>query len=148
MPFPNEPDFADFPRNLTLPCPVTVWILKFRTTDPPPLRYSSFGTLSRFAIRHSSLEVHGHGAPRPRCISVPQIKRYPPGPSHPLPSLRSVRHTRARMSNRFYLTTAIAYVNGQPHLGHAYEKVITDVIARARRSLGEEVFFLTGLESV
>jgi methionyl-tRNA synthetase len=50
------------------------------------------------------------------------------------------------MSKRFYLTTAIDYVNGQPHLGHAYEKVITDVIARAHRALGEEVFFLTGLD--
>jgi methionyl-tRNA synthetase len=50
------------------------------------------------------------------------------------------------MSKRFYLTTAIDYVNGQPHLGHAYEKIITDVIARAHRSLGEEVFFLTGLD--
>lgn len=50
------------------------------------------------------------------------------------------------MSKRFYITTAIDYVNGQPHLGHAYEKVITDVIARARRSLGEAVFFLTGTD--
>ena len=50
------------------------------------------------------------------------------------------------MSKRFYITTAIDYVNGQPHLGHAYEKVITDVIARARRSLGEPVFFLTGTD--
>src|SRR5689334_22358559 len=50
------------------------------------------------------------------------------------------------MSKPFYITTAIDYVNGQPHLGHAYEKVITDVIARARRSLGEEVFYLTGLD--
>jgi len=50
------------------------------------------------------------------------------------------------MNKRFYITTAIDYVNGQPHLGHAYEKVIADVIARARRSLGEEVFFLTGLD--
>ncbi|MFN7140473.1 MAG: class I tRNA ligase family protein, partial [Limisphaerales bacterium] len=50
------------------------------------------------------------------------------------------------MSKRFYLTTAIDYVNGQPHLGHAYEKVITDVIARARRSMGEGSFFLTGLD--
>lgn len=50
------------------------------------------------------------------------------------------------MSKRFYITTAIDYVNGQPHLGHAYEKVIADVIARAHRSLGEEVFFLTGLD--
>ena len=48
------------------------------------------------------------------------------------------------MSKRFYLTTAIDYVNGQPHLGHAYEKVVTDVLARAHRSLNQEVFFLTG----
>ena len=50
------------------------------------------------------------------------------------------------MSKRFYVTTAIDYVNGQPHLGHAYEKIIADVIARTRRSLGQEVFFLTGLD--
>jgi len=50
------------------------------------------------------------------------------------------------MSKRYYITTAIYYVNGQPHLGHAYEMVLADVIARARRSLGHEVFFLTGLD--
>jgi methionyl-tRNA synthetase len=50
------------------------------------------------------------------------------------------------MSKRFYITTAIDYVNGQPHLGHAYEKVIADVIARSRRSLGQDVYFLTGLD--
>ena len=33
------------------------------------------------------------------------------------------------MSKQFYLTTAIDYVNGQPHLGHAYEKIVTDVMA-------------------
>jgi len=50
------------------------------------------------------------------------------------------------MTKRFYITTAIDYVNGEPHLGHAYEKIIADVIARSRRSLGQEVFFLTGLD--
>ena len=50
------------------------------------------------------------------------------------------------MNKRFYITTAIDYVNGQPHLGHAYEKIVADVIARSRRSLGQEVFFLTGLD--
>jgi methionyl-tRNA synthetase len=50
------------------------------------------------------------------------------------------------MNKRFYVTTAIDYVNGQPHLGHAYEKIIADVISRSRRSLGQEVFFLTGLD--
>ncbi|RFC41450.1 MAG: methionyl-tRNA synthetase [Verrucomicrobia bacterium] len=46
----------------------------------------------------------------------------------------------------FYLTTAIDYVNGAPHLGHAYEKVLTDVIARFRRMMGDEVYFLTGVD--
>src|SRR6516162_8865934 len=50
------------------------------------------------------------------------------------------------MDKPFYLTTAIDYVNGEPHLGHAYEKIVADVIARGRRSLGREVFFLTGLD--
>ena len=66
------------------------------------------------------------------------------GPAIANPALLS--HIGAEMSKRFYITTAIDYVNGQPHLGHAYEKVITDVIARAHRSLGQEVFFLTGLD--
>jgi len=50
------------------------------------------------------------------------------------------------MNKRFYITTAIDYVNGHPHLGHAYEKVLADVIARFRRSLGSDTFFLTGLD--
>lgn len=47
---------------------------------------------------------------------------------------------------KFYITTAIDYVNGEPHLGHAYEKILADVIARTHRSLGQDVFFLTGLD--
>jgi methionyl-tRNA synthetase len=46
----------------------------------------------------------------------------------------------------FYLTTAIDYANGAPHLGHAYEKVLADVIARHRRMRGDHVHFLTGLD--
>jgi methionyl-tRNA synthetase len=46
----------------------------------------------------------------------------------------------------FYITTAIDYVNGVPHLGHAYEKIATDVIARHMRQRGGEVFFLTGTD--
>src|ERR1035438_4669595 len=47
----------------------------------------------------------------------------------------------------FYITTAISYVNGVPHLGHAYEAIATDVIARhMRQREQEEVFFLTGTD--
>ncbi len=46
----------------------------------------------------------------------------------------------------FFITTAIDYVNGSPHIGHAYEKVLTDVIARFRRLEGDNVHFLTGTD--
>ena len=46
----------------------------------------------------------------------------------------------------FYITTAIDYVNAPPHQGHAYEKIVADVIARWHRLLGEDVFFLTGTD--
>ncbi|KAJ9460439.1 hypothetical protein DIPPA_18776 [Diplonema papillatum] len=47
---------------------------------------------------------------------------------------------------RFYVTTAINYTNGPPHIGHAYEALLTDVIARYHRSYGRDVFFLTGTD--
>src|SRR6266567_8719061 len=50
------------------------------------------------------------------------------------------------MSKRFYRASDMEYVNGEPHLGHAYEKIIADVVVRTRRSLGQETFFLTGLD--
>ena len=47
---------------------------------------------------------------------------------------------------KFYITTAIAYVNGPPHLGHAYEYLATDAIARFARLDGHDVYFLTGTD--
>ena len=46
----------------------------------------------------------------------------------------------------FYITTAISYVNGAPHIGHAYEAILTDVMARFKRLDGHEVHFLTGTD--
>ena len=48
--------------------------------------------------------------------------------------------------NKFYLTTAIDYVNGVPHIGHAYEKILTDVIARHFSQRCNDVYFLTGTD--
>jgi methionyl-tRNA synthetase len=50
------------------------------------------------------------------------------------------------MSKEFFITTAIDYTNSPPHVGHAYEKVLADVIARYHRLKGEDVFFLTGVD--
>ena len=47
---------------------------------------------------------------------------------------------------RYYVTTAIAYPNGAPHIGHAYEAIATDAIARFMRLDGYDVFFLTGTD--
>src|SRR6266545_2313357 len=47
---------------------------------------------------------------------------------------------------RYYITTAIAYPNAAPHIGHAYEAIATDAIARFMRLDGYDVFFLTGTD--
>ena len=46
----------------------------------------------------------------------------------------------------FYITTPIYYINAEPHLGHAYTSMVADAIARSRRLLGDDVFFLTGTD--
>jgi len=50
------------------------------------------------------------------------------------------------MPKTFFITTAIDYTNSPPHIGHAYEKVLADVIARYHRLKGDKVFFLTGVD--
>ena len=50
------------------------------------------------------------------------------------------------MDEKFYLTTAIDYVNGVPHIGHAYEKILADVITRHKRQLSDNVYMLTGTD--
>jgi methionyl-tRNA synthetase len=50
------------------------------------------------------------------------------------------------MSDKFYITTPIYYVNDEPHVGHAYCTVIADVLARYHRMFGDRVFFLTGTD--
>jgi methionyl-tRNA synthetase len=50
------------------------------------------------------------------------------------------------VSGRYYLTTPIYYVNARPHLGHAYSTIVCDAIARRKRALGVETWFLTGTD--
>ena len=50
------------------------------------------------------------------------------------------------MADPFYITTAIHYPNGRPHIGHAYEMVAADVIARFQRQAGRDVLFQTGTD--
>ena len=50
------------------------------------------------------------------------------------------------MAKKFYITTAIDYVNAKPHIGHAFEKVLADAISRWKKLKGEKVYFLTGTD--
>ena len=49
-------------------------------------------------------------------------------------------------NNTFYITTPIYYSNDEPHIGHSYTTILADVLARYHRSIGQDVFFLTGLD--
>ena len=48
--------------------------------------------------------------------------------------------------SKFYISTAIHYVNDDPHIGHMYENIVADVMARHRRRMGDDVWFLTGTD--
>jgi len=50
------------------------------------------------------------------------------------------------MKKKFYVTTAIDYVNAKPHIGHSYQKVLADVLARWYKQAGADAFFLTGTD--
>ena len=54
--------------------------------------------------------------------------------------------TNAQSPARYYLTTPIYYVNARPHLGHAYSTIVCDAIARRKRALGIDTWFLTGTD--
>ena len=58
----------------------------------------------------------------------------------------ALRYNPAPSMPKFYITTAIHYVNDDPHIGHMYENVVADVIARHRRRMGDDVWFLTGAD--
>jgi methionyl-tRNA synthetase len=96
-------------------------------------------------LHHNSLR--GSAAP----LRGSRIERSGGGASAPLAGFPlyspAVRPSRSPdLSRRFYITTAIDYVNGRPHLGHAYEKVLADALARFHRQRGDATFFLTGTD--
>jgi methionyl-tRNA synthetase len=73
----------------------------------------------------------------PKAIAPKVVKPAPAPKQAPAP---------AAERNTYFITTAIAYPNGQPHIGHAYEAIATDALARFQRLDGKDVFFLTGTD--
>ncbi len=77
----------------------------------------------------------------PKAKSVPK-----PPAAKPVKKPVAAAKPAASRGNLYYITTAIAYPNGQPHIGHAYEAIATDALARFARLEGKDVFFLTGTD--
>jgi methionyl-tRNA synthetase len=77
-------------------------------------------------------------APAAKPKSVAPRKSVAPAAASPKP--------KAAERNTYFITTAIAYPNGIPHIGHAYEAIATDALARFQRLDGKDVFFLTGTD--
>ncbi len=73
--------------------------------------------------------------PKPRNLLPPDF----PSPNGQMKAPMSAKQP-------FYITTAISYPNGVPHIGHAYEAIATDAIARFMRLDGYDVYFLTGTD--
>ena len=91
--------------------------------------------MARFSTRHpSSTTVSGWRVRRGQRLKEIQAAR----------DEGVARHTAPM--NPFYITTPIYYINAQPHIGHAYTTMVADAIARSRRLLGDDVFFLTGTD--
>jgi methionyl-tRNA synthetase len=91
----------------------------------------------RFVERRSdgfpAVKFEIDGSPKPSFLDALAVPRF-------------VRQCVAQMPKTFFITTAIYYTNSSPHVGHAYEMVLADVIARYHRLKGEKVFFLTGVD--
>ncbi|WP_424592900.1 methionine--tRNA ligase [Bradyrhizobium sp.] len=88
-------------------------------------------------------------APKPAAavVNPPAAERRPKVAKPPAKAAPAAQPASATSrGNIFYITTAIAYPNGMPHIGHAYEAIATDALARFQRLDGKEVFFLTGTD--
>jgi methionyl-tRNA synthetase len=83
----------------------------------------------------------GSAAKKAKAAAKPKALKASPTATASIPTART-----SPAKNSFYITTAIAYPNGVPHIGHAYEAIATDALARFQRLDGKDVFFLTGTD--
>jgi methionyl-tRNA synthetase len=101
------------------------------------------GKSSRKSARATKSKVRGDAAPANKDAAT-SVKKKPAPRATKAPEVAKSSTTRPH--NAFYITTAIAYPNGAPHIGHAYEAIATDALARFQRLDGRDVFFLTGTD--
>jgi methionyl-tRNA synthetase len=101
------------------------------------------GKSSRKPARMVKSKTSGETAPSDKKTATP-VKEKPAPRAAKAPEV--AKSSTTRRHNAFYITTAIAYPNGAPHIGHAYEAIATDALARFQRLDGRDVFFLTGTD--
>ena len=101
------------------------------------------GKSSRKPARMAKSKTSGETAPSNKKTATP-VKEKPAPRAAKAPEV--AKSSTRRRHNAFYITTAIAYPNGAPHIGHAYEAIATDALARFQRLDGRDVFFLTGTD--
>jgi methionyl-tRNA synthetase len=97
--------------------------------------------------KRSSTPGRASGVTTPPPAAVKKRVAKPKTPTNKATAAATARPAPApSRGNTFYITTAIAYPNGVPHIGHAYEAIATDALARFQRLDGKDVFFLTGTD--
>jgi methionyl-tRNA synthetase len=101
------------------------------------------GKSSPKSTRAAKSQGRGDAAPANREVAT-QVKEKPAPRAAKAPEV--AKSSTTRRHDAFYITTAIAYPNGAPHIGHAYEAIATDALARFQRLDGRDVFFLTGTD--
>ncbi len=106
------------------------------------------------AARKATGKPAKKAAPKKRAIAPrtePQVETSPAAEiaeavTASAPTTAEAKPATAAERNTYFITTAIAYPNGVPHIGHAYEAIATDALARFQRLNGKDVFFLTGTD--
>jgi methionyl-tRNA synthetase len=106
---------------------------KKRVTRPGPAKNTT----------HRKITL-GTAEPAPASEARPKLQRDAKPKTEPRPA--PAAPSASSQPPRYYLTTAISYPNGPPHIGHAYEAIATDAIARFQRLDGYDVYFLTGTD--
>jgi methionyl-tRNA synthetase len=111
--------------------------------------------VAKKAVKKSAKKSATKTAPKKRAVTPqeasPAIQAAPvaesPKPAAPRSKpAPAAKPAAAAERDTYFITTAIAYPNGIPHIGHAYEAIATDALARFQRLNGKDVFFLTGTD--
>jgi methionyl-tRNA synthetase len=124
---------------------------KKATAKPRKIAKEPAEKVAKKAAPKQEISAPPQVAPPAPVAAAPVAKKKPapkpkPRPAHTATATVSAPAPATARGNLFYITTAIAYPNGQPHIGHAYEAIATDALARFQRLDGKDVFFLTGTD--